>query len=120
MPSLQGIVRRPKLEHLGSSLALHRTFANDSLQHPCPALGNLYLSSCPGKKGGANVIAAFEHGFINNVIKVRLTGPVRGRGAICRDLKQDLRRIKALGVGCIVWCDKNFHKVLQLIDVQLP
>ncbi|KAI0000561.1 protein-tyrosine phosphatase-like protein [Russula vinacea] len=59
--------------------------SNDSLQHPCPALGNLYLSSCPGKK-------------------VRLTGPVRGRGAICRDLKQDLRRIKALGVGCIVCC----------------
>jgi hypothetical protein len=28
---------------------------------------------------------------------------VRGRGAICRDLSQDLRRIKALGVGCIIW-----------------
>jgi hypothetical protein len=85
----------------------HRTYANDSSQHPCPALGNLYLSSCPGKKGGAHVIAAFGFGFTNDVIvKVRLTGPVRGRGAICRDLKQDLRRVKALGVGCIVWCAK--------------
>jgi protein-tyrosine phosphatase len=34
---------------------------------------------------------------------VRLNGPVRGRGAICRDLAQDLMRIKDLGVGCIVW-----------------
>jgi hypothetical protein len=104
LPSLQGTTRRPKLAHLGSSLVSHRTFANDSSQHPCPALGNLYLSSCPGKKGGAYVITAFD-GFTNDV-KVRLTGPVRGRGAICRDLKQDLRRIKALGVGCIVWCVK--------------
>jgi len=29
---------------------------------------------------------------------------VRGRGAICRDVRQDLRRIKALGVGCVVCC----------------
>ncbi|KAF8504125.1 hypothetical protein JB92DRAFT_2969022 [Gautieria morchelliformis] len=50
-----------------------------------PALGNMLLSSCPGKK-------------------VRLTGPVKGRGAICRDLGHDLRRVKALGVGCIICC----------------
>jgi len=99
LPPLQGIVRRPKLEHLGSSVALHRTFANDSSQHPCPALGNLYLSSCPGKK-------------------VRLTGPVRGRGAICRDLKQDLRRIKALGVGCIVCCLDD--EELELLGASWP
>ncbi|KAH9945641.1 phosphatases II [Amylocystis lapponica] len=48
-------------------------------------LGNLYLSSCPGKK-------------------VRLDGPVKGRGGICRDLRQDLRRMKNLGVACIVCC----------------
>ncbi|KDQ21490.1 hypothetical protein BOTBODRAFT_40259 [Botryobasidium botryosum FD-172 SS1] len=48
-------------------------------------IGNLYLSSCPGKK-------------------VRLTGPVKGRGAICRDLKCDLERVKEVGVGCIVCC----------------
>lgn len=34
---------------------------------------------------------------------VRLHGPVRGRGAICRDLRVDLSRVKELGVGCIVW-----------------
>ena len=48
-------------------------------------IGNLFLSSCPGKK-------------------VRLTGPVRGRGAICRDLGLDLKRIQEIGVGAIVCC----------------
>lgn len=48
-------------------------------------VGNLFLSSCPGKK-------------------VRLTGPVRGRGAICRDLGIDLSRIHLLGVGAVVCC----------------
>jgi hypothetical protein len=48
------------------------------------AVGNLLLSSCPGKK-------------------VRLAGPVKGRGAICRDLATDLQRIRSEGVGCIVW-----------------
>jgi hypothetical protein len=122
LPSLQGTVRRPKLAHPGPSLVSRHTYAKDSLQHPCPALGNLYLSSCPGKKGGAHVIAAYQRGFTNDIIlKVRLTGPVRGRGAICRDLKQDLRRIKALGVGCIVWYAEFLPTSwgLQLIGVQL-
>ncbi|KAI0768654.1 protein-tyrosine phosphatase-like protein [Trametes elegans] len=48
-------------------------------------LGNLYMSSCPGKK-------------------VRLEGPVRGRNTVCRDLRSDLRRIKGVGVACIVCC----------------
>jgi protein-tyrosine phosphatase len=48
-------------------------------------IGNLLLSSCPGKK-------------------VRLTGPVRGRGAICRNLGLDLKRIKQLGVGALICC----------------
>lgn len=48
-------------------------------------VGNLLLSSCPGKK-------------------VRLTGPVRGRGAICRNLGLDLKRIKQLGVAALVCC----------------
>ncbi|KAI0371045.1 phosphatases II [Pilatotrama ljubarskyi] len=46
-------------------------------------LGNLYMSSCPGKK-------------------VRLDGPVRGRSTVCRDLRADLCRIKDVGVACIV------------------
>ncbi|KAI3615277.1 hypothetical protein WG66_003611 [Moniliophthora roreri] len=48
-------------------------------------LGNLLLSSCPGKK-------------------VRLDGPIRGRSAVCRDLESDLRRMKDQGIGCIVCC----------------
>ncbi|KIY74266.1 phosphatases II [Cylindrobasidium torrendii FP15055 ss-10] len=48
-------------------------------------LGNMLLSSCPGKK-------------------VRLEGPIKGRSAVCRDLEVDLRRIKSLGVGCVVCC----------------
>jgi hypothetical protein len=49
-----------------------------------PKLGNLLLSSCPGKR-------------------LRMGGPVKGRGPVCRDLKTDLGRIKAEGVGCLVW-----------------
>lgn len=56
-------------------------------EEPPPSfrLGNLFLSSCPGKK-------------------VRLNGPVRGRGAVCRDLGLDLRRFQELGVGTVVCC----------------
>ncbi|KAI0633622.1 phosphatases II [Trametes polyzona] len=46
-------------------------------------LGNLLMSSCPGKK-------------------VRLDGPVRGRNTVCRDLTLDLRRIKDTGAACLV------------------
>ncbi|KAI0700934.1 hypothetical protein BC835DRAFT_1325786 [Cytidiella melzeri] len=55
-------------------------------------LGNLLLSSCPGKK-------------------VRLGGPVNGRGGVCRDLQQDLQRMRDVGVGCIVCCldDEELH-----------
>ncbi|KZT68309.1 phosphatases II [Daedalea quercina L-15889] len=50
-----------------------------------PSLGNMYLSSCPGKK-------------------VRLSGPVKGKCGVCRDLRMDFRRIKDYGVVCIVCC----------------
>ncbi|KAI0344829.1 hypothetical protein BDW22DRAFT_1391827 [Trametopsis cervina] len=76
-PSTDGL-RRSLSDPLPSSL----------VHHPQPrrtTLGNLFLSSCPGKK-------------------VRLTGPVNGRSGVCRDLKQDMQRIKELGVGCIVCC----------------
>ncbi|OCF32149.1 hypothetical protein I317_07126 [Kwoniella heveanensis CBS 569] len=49
------------------------------------SLGNLLLSSCPGKR-------------------LRLDGPSRGRGPVCRDIATDLRRIKSEGVGCLVCC----------------
>ena len=47
-------------------------------------IGNLLLSSCPGKR-------------------LRMEGPVKGRGPVCRDLETDLKRIKNEGVGCLVW-----------------
>ena len=47
-------------------------------------MGNLALSSCPGKK-------------------VRLTGPIRGRAAINRDLDLDFSRMKSLGITTLVW-----------------
>lgn len=60
-------------------------FTMPTLPHfAAPTIGNLLLSSCPGKK-------------------VRLKGPVKGRGSICRDLGTDLERIAAMGVRCIVW-----------------
>ncbi|KAI0268795.1 protein-tyrosine phosphatase-like protein [Gloeopeniophorella convolvens] len=85
--SAQALARRPKLVHFSSALPPYSppATAKGAPQSASPALGNLLLSSCPGKK-------------------VRLTGPVRGRGAICRDLKQDLQRIRGSGVGCIVCC----------------
>ncbi|KAI9066623.1 phosphatases II [Trametes sanguinea] len=57
-------------------------------------IGNLYMSSCPGKK-------------------VRLDGPVRGRSTVCRDLRSDLERIKNVGVACIVCCldDKELQSL---------
>jgi hypothetical protein len=48
-------------------------------------LGNLLLSSCPGKR-------------------LRMDGPVKGRGPVCRDVATDMRRIKNGGTDAIVWC----------------
>ncbi|VDB87363.1 unnamed protein product [Peniophora sp. CBMAI 1063] len=50
-----------------------------------PMLGNLLLSSCPGKK-------------------VRLTGPTRGRAPVSRCLSADLARARALGATLIINC----------------
>ncbi|KAJ7124902.1 protein-tyrosine phosphatase-like protein [Mycena epipterygia] len=68
-------------------LSLTVTVALDEKAAPEPAftIGNIFLSSCPGKK-------------------VRLQGPVKGRSGVCRDLHADMRRMKDLGVGCIVCC----------------
>ncbi|OJA15870.1 hypothetical protein AZE42_11011 [Rhizopogon vesiculosus] len=72
----------PKLR---ASSALPRMTASNHSSKRLFKLGNLTLSSCPGKK-------------------VRLTGPVRGRGAVCRDLETDLRRIREVGARCVVCC----------------
>jgi hypothetical protein len=55
------------------------------------------------EKKVTSIPTIFDVGLPDIAAKVRLAGPVRGRGAVCRDLEQDLRRIKALGVRCIVW-----------------
>ncbi|KAK7057379.1 phosphatases II [Favolaschia claudopus] len=77
-----------------SSLSLSLTVAVAMGEKTVPAslpldpvftIGNIFLSSCPGKK-------------------VRLQGPVKGRSGVCRDLHADMRRMKDLGVGCIVCC----------------
>ncbi|KAJ7072462.1 protein-tyrosine phosphatase-like protein [Mycena amicta] len=69
-----------------TALSLTLTVALDEKScPPRPDIGNLFLSSCPGKK-------------------VRLQGPVKGRSGVCRDLNVDLARIKQLGVGCIICC----------------
>jgi hypothetical protein len=63
--------------------------ANTEAAPPSPQIGNLFLSSCPGKK-------------------VRLTGPVveGSRSAICRDLKLDLVRAKSApyNVQVVICC----------------
>ncbi|KAA1474245.1 phosphatases II [Dentipellis sp. KUC8613] len=87
----EGQATRPRLVQFSTQIrvsSLQEKPVLPSLSSNPPVLGNLFLSSCPGKK-------------------VRLNGPVHGRGPVCRDLRQDLQRMKALGVGCIVCCLDN-------------
>ncbi|KAF8230137.1 phosphatases II [Tricholoma matsutake] len=69
------------------------------LPPPPFSVGNLFLSSCPGKK-------------------VRLQGSREGRSGVCRDLDTDLKRIKGLGVGCIVCCLDDAE--LEFLGVPWP
>ncbi|PPQ99745.1 hypothetical protein CVT24_009728 [Panaeolus cyanescens] len=93
------VLTTPLDSNLSLSLTMTTSLPNQPFQHvparfsdssitsePPPfTLGNLLLSSCPGKK-------------------VRLTGPVKGRPGVCRDLELDLQRMRELGVRCIVCC----------------
>ncbi|WVN90678.1 uncharacterized protein L203_105920 [Cryptococcus depauperatus CBS 7841] len=63
-------------------------FAEQRTVRQIPSIGNLLLSSCPGKR-------------------LRLDGPSKRRGPVCRDLIKDLKRIKNEGVGCVVCCLDN-------------
>ena len=67
-----------QLIRLPPAIALGAQDPSDSLKLSAPAIGNLLLSSCPGKK-------------------VRLDGPIQGRIGICRDLKRDLERFRDMG-----------------------
>lgn len=63
--------------------------SNAILQPVKKIRGNLCLSSCPGKK-------------------VRLSGPVRGRATIDRDLDLDFERMRMFGITTLVWYEKKY------------
>ncbi|KAG1851688.1 phosphatases II [Suillus subluteus] len=91
-PSMLDFLNSSEREQLSvASQNATKPRTSSALLHPtsntkrCFKLGNLMLSSCPGKK-------------------VRLSGPVRGRSAVCRDLDADLRHISQVGARCIVCC----------------
>lgn len=71
--------------------------SNTILQPVKKIRGNLCLSSCPGKK-------------------VRLSGPVRGRATIDRDLDLDFERMRMFGITTLVWYEKNMS-FLKKIDI---
>ncbi|KAJ7668402.1 protein-tyrosine phosphatase-like protein [Mycena polygramma] len=82
----------PTLHSNSSTVSLSLTVTIPPVEKPAQppseppfTIGNIFLSSCPGKK-------------------VRLQGPVKGRSGVCRDLHVDMRRMKDLGVGCIICC----------------
>lgn len=83
------------------------TFPSQNERAPPPSfmLGNLFLSSCPGKKGMFKLCNNFIR-YLNITchVAVRLNGPVKGRSTVCRDLDTDLARMKDLGVRCVVCC----------------
>lgn len=80
--------------------SLGATPSPPSTSAPSFLLGNLFLSSCPGKKGTVSSPRFKTAGLFPIV---RLQGPVKGRSGVCRDLSTDLQRMKDLGVGCVVW-----------------
>ncbi|WFD43174.1 hypothetical protein MPSI1_001828 [Malassezia psittaci] len=94
-PHLAAQIRGEQLIRLKPSIALDE-ISRSAPCGVCPAsnqpleleprkVGNMLLSSCPGKK-------------------VRLNGPERGRSSVCRDLKMDLARYRAMGVRAVVCC----------------
>ena len=68
-------------------------------------IGNLFLSSCPGKKGKLHLTFSHSPASFILYILVRLDGSFKGRIGVRRDLETDMRRIKDMGTGCIIWCD---------------
>ncbi|KAF4567691.1 hypothetical protein EYR36_011315 [Pleurotus pulmonarius] len=84
------------------ALTRSSSLGDDSVPSPF-LLGNMYMSSCPGKKGTKPVSLR----NIISLILLLISSPPwtsSGRSGICRDLDADLQRIRALGVKCIVCC----------------
>ncbi|CBQ69883.1 conserved hypothetical protein [Sporisorium reilianum SRZ2] len=84
-PSANYLSQSQLAEQASKENTLALSSVSDAGEQQAPTIGNLLLSSCPGKK-------------------VRLSGPVRGRGAICRDLGLDLARIHSIGARAVVCC----------------
>ncbi|CDU22536.1 uncharacterized protein SPSC_01166 [Sporisorium scitamineum] len=84
-PSANYLSQSQLAEQASKENTLTLSSVSDPSEKQGPMIGNLLLSSCPGKK-------------------VRLSGPVRGRGAICRDLGLDFARIHSIGVRAVVCC----------------
>ena len=91
-----------------------------TLETKQPVIGNMLLSSCPGKKGMLLKIDLLFHRLTSFPhLAVRLTGPVGGRVGVCRDLSRDLERMRTLGVGCIVWYFPFLSKRSSLAKARL-
>ena len=87
VPSLLLSFVPPQIHSQGSELGLPMnvdSMPQSKISPDGSQIGNLLLSSCPGKR-------------------LRMEGPIKGRGPVCRDLETDLRRIKSEGVGCLAW-----------------
>ncbi|ADV24136.1 hypothetical protein I305_02360 [Cryptococcus gattii E566] len=99
-----GIPFPPSCSMRSQSQSAQTQPASNPYQRPrVSALGNLLLSSCPGKR-------------------LRMEGPSKGRGPVCRDISTDLKRIKGEGVGCLVWLPMpdGFTPVsMELFDSQV-
>ena len=93
------------------SVTSPRSASVDSVSSIPPSLsipfGNLFLSSCPGKKGLFPLAISstlYRVLYLSTSLSlVRLDGPVKGRTGVCRDLDMDLKRMRELGVGCVIW-----------------
>jgi protein-tyrosine phosphatase len=56
------------------------------------------------RKKGQVTIPILPPDYPLTMCTVRLDGPVKGRSAVCRNLATDLKRMKDLGVRCVVCC----------------
>jgi protein-tyrosine phosphatase len=56
------------------------------------------------KKGQVTIPILPLPDYLLTMCTVRLDGPVKGRSAVCRNLATDLKRMKDLGVRCVVCC----------------
>jgi len=74
-----------------------------NIPHYLSQLATCSFLLAQGKRVQFLAINLTLHRF-DSIHTVRLQGSVTGRSAVCRDLDTDLKRIKGLGVRCIVWC----------------